>query len=156
MSDIRFRVGGRLRAFLLKFRSPDLKTGETSLYLAGWLFSLAVILFARSLGAGSVLFYGMFIFFWFKLAGLLDKHLSPPNELLILLWFLLELVELGLLNSIYAGLSPNLAVQIPQFLNLSIQILLFSLILLRNSKGNRWVLILYLLLCAVGMAAYGS
>ncbi|MCG8608455.1 hypothetical protein MJD09_26140, partial [bacterium] len=155
--DFKFRVGERVQAFLENITSPEIRVAEVILYLVGWLFSLGVLLFYATSGVGSYLFTGLFCFFWFKLVGIIDAKLRPPNELLLLVLFLISFGETTLLQALYPAVrSLAFPEQALQFAILSVQILLFSLILVRNSQGKRGVLFVYLILAVIGMIVLKS
>ena len=160
MPEIKFRVNLRFANFWSSIQSTEFKTKETVIYFFGWIITFIIILFPIELIYGlHNLFYVIHGFFWFKFADHVNKKVRPPNELLVASFFLFYLLEVVSLRSIYTTSSffssviqtPGSVFKFFQILLLAILILMFSLILVQNSKGKVRVLIAYVLLGIIGI-----
>lgn len=160
MPETRFRIGTRFLDFWVNLKSEEIRSKQTIKIFLGWTVSFIFLLRPIDLPFSlTLLFYAAHVYFWFRIIAELHQKIRPPNELLIVLFLLVYLVEMVLLRSIYSThtflvptiKTPALHFSLHQILLLALLVLLFSLILTENSKGKKGVLILYAGLGWIGM-----
>lgn len=155
MSELNFRIATRLYNFWEKLQSREIRSRQVIVHFVGWLFTFILDLFIADLPFN--LDFPVFlahVYFWLRLAGLLHQKLQPSNELLIAASLLIFLLESAILNYAYSSSSllgsaipaPGFIITFIHLLLLAFLVLLISLILVHNSKGQRRVLLGFFLL----------
>jgi len=162
--DIKFRVDVRFAGFWtnLRLNIAEFKSIRFLIYTLGWI-SFSFLLVAP-IDFELVILFLIQGYFLFKLVGEVEGKLFPPSELLIIFFLLAFLGEVAILGSFYdsfAGL--NEVTRIPfNFLTIghaflfSILIFIFSLLLVQNSGGKKWVICGYFLLGVISVDFIGS
>ncbi|MFQ5676313.1 MAG: PP2C family protein-serine/threonine phosphatase, partial [bacterium] len=155
MSEASFRIGDRLNEFLSRVRSREINKTQTLVYFLAWFISfLLIYLNIRLTFNLHFLFYVAHFYFWFKTAKDITQKFRPPNEILIACFFFLFLVEIPILRPVFDTSSfltssipaPAAPLRFIQTVVLALLTIIFSLILVQNSRGKTATLAGYLFL----------
>jgi serine phosphatase RsbU (regulator of sigma subunit) len=139
MPENDYRVTQRFREFWTLVKSSAAKSPNTAMFFAAWLATLFIILLAKSSLPSVGIIHLLYVYFWFKLTIDLDRKFRPAVEFLIVVLFLFFWLENLLLQSVHAGIIiPGTISNFVQAILLAVLILLFSLILVQNSRTNFW------------------
>ncbi|MFQ5822547.1 MAG: PP2C family protein-serine/threonine phosphatase [bacterium] len=158
MSENKFRVNLRFAQFGSSLKFKDIISLTFIGYSLGWLLSFYLVASFVHLNFVILilLFHG---YFWFKLVNEILQKIEPPAELLLILFLLIHFVDLAFLRIEFAASTFwNPVIQMPssflgilQIMVLALSILIFSLILVKNSQGKRGVIVWYVLLGFIGI-----
>lgn len=142
-------------------RLSELKTNPKIALLDAIVWLVTFLAYLYPLDAFSVLRPFLIIvniYFLIRLAVFIDKTIRPPTEILLTLFFLLAFCDTLIIKSCLTNtiLYPAFFPKIIHLLLVSFLALIFSLILVTNSKGKGGVLIVAFLICIPALEVLGS
>ncbi len=147
----KFRLQHRIADFVKQFDPAELKSSNLQLYAFGWFITFAIILFSHS-SALAQLALIVHIYLWFKLYAKIENRIYPISEFLLIFFFLIYLFEYGLFQALIPispsppGFQPGIFFNIVQLLLLSLLVLAFGTLIIRNNDGKPSVVIIFILL----------
>jgi serine phosphatase RsbU (regulator of sigma subunit) len=165
VAEVRIRLHSRLTKFWNAIKQTNFTSLQVLVNGLGWIVSfvlLATLLDASDYTVIVLLF--IHTYFLFKTVRGIHTHARPPMELLLLgFWaiFVFEILILqtaGILTtSIEPGVAtPSAILLVVQIILLAPLILIFSLVLVQNSKGRNTVIIWYFLFGLLASAFMGE
>ncbi len=156
---MKFRIQTRFHEFWQRLLSAEYLSPLFYLHLGGWLFLFFAV--EMSLPHSIVRLFPLFLiwgYFWFKLVDDVYQKIRPPSEILIVVFLLFFVFERLWLTIPGPQSSPGdsignagIFLSAIQFFWLAILILLFSFILIQNSRGKKGSLVSYAVLGYVGI-----
>ncbi|GAB4374012.1 MAG: hypothetical protein Kow0042_18300 [Calditrichia bacterium] len=152
MGNFRWRAQTRFIEFATNFQPSQLLTSTHIIYLLGWIISFGIVFQFMNIGDFPLfLALILFVYLWFKLLDIIHLKIRPPSEILIIL-----LLIFAFLNRIWIHLflpehpvasgsinPPGFLPTFIQYLLMSLLVLLFSALLVENSRGKRGTLFWY-------------
>ncbi len=158
MTDSSIKVHKRFTNSFQNFTRENLLSREFLSLSLTWLVSAILLLAFFDFSESPYLSIALAliqIYALFRLAPYIFEVLAPPVELLVLLFFGIFLLEVPILREVISSGSPGVLTSL-HILLMSLQILLFSLILIRSSEGKKRGVVLYAFLAGVSVYLFAD